>query len=161
MAKYDDFKTKALDALNSLADASAEAYKTAEEKTRILARKTKLRAGIVNDKATIRRLSVELGTKYYNKYKDDEASEFGQLCNEITGAYDKIAAKEAEIAELKVNTCTKNNDTPACTSNPECTPECCPDSEPTPIPIVAPQTEIESEEVVEINLFDQNNNPEG
>jgi len=110
MAKYDEFKKKAKGAFDSIADASAEAYKVAEEKTRILARKTKLRAGIVNDKATIRRLSVELGTKYHNKYKDDENSEFAAICNEITGAYDKIAEKEKEIAELKANTATKNEE---------------------------------------------------
>ena len=65
MPNYDDFKKKAKSALDSFADASIDAYKAAEEKTRILARKTKLRAGIVNDKATIRRLSVELGTRYH------------------------------------------------------------------------------------------------
>ena len=98
---YDDFKEKAKDAFDSFADASVDAYKVVEEKTRILARKTKLRAGIVNDKATVRRLSVELGTSYYRKHKDDENAEFKQLCEEITCAHERIAAKEAEIAELK------------------------------------------------------------
>jgi len=128
MAKYDEFKRKAKGAFDSIADASAEAYKVAEEKTRILARKTKLRAGIVNDKATIRRLSVELGTKYYNKYKDDEGSEFASLCKEISGAFDKIAAKENEIAELKANTCTKNEDCTSKQSEPECSSDCCSDN---------------------------------
>ena len=103
MSNYDEFKRKAKDAFDSFADASVDAYKVAEEKTRILARKTKLRAGIVNDKATIRRLSVELGTKYHAKYKDDENAEFGQICGEITCAHERIAAKEEEIAELKKN----------------------------------------------------------
>ena len=101
MPNYDDFKKKAKGALDSFADASIDAYKVAEEKTRILARKTKLRAGIVNDKATIRRLSVELGTRYYNKYKNDEDAEFGKICGEIGCAHERIAEKEAEIAELK------------------------------------------------------------
>jgi len=107
MPNYDDLKRKAKDAIDSFADASVDAYKVAEEKTRVLARKTKLRAGIVNDKATIRRLSVELGTRYHKKYKDDESSEFRQLCDEITCAHDRIAEKEAEIAELKKNAGTK------------------------------------------------------
>ena len=101
MPNYDEFKKKAKDALDSIADASVDAYKVAEEKARILARKTKLRAGIVNEKATIRRLSVELGTSYYKKYKDDKKAEFSQLCEEITCAHERIAEKEAEIAELK------------------------------------------------------------
>ena len=107
MPNYDDLKRKAKDALDTFADASVDAYKVAEEKTRVLARKTKLRAGIVNDKATIRRLSVELGASYYKKYKDDVNSEFKQLCDEITCAYDRIAEKEEEIAELKSNTAAK------------------------------------------------------
>ena len=107
MAKHDDFKKKAKDALDTITDATVDAYKIAEEKTKILARKTKLRAGIVNDKATIRRLSVELGTKYYNKFKDDESSEFRQLCEEITSAHEKIALKEEEIAELKATSGSK------------------------------------------------------
>jgi len=107
MPNYDDFKKKAKSALDSFADASIDAYKTAEEKTRILARKTKLRAGIVNDKATIRRLSVELGTRYYNKYKDDENNEFSKICVDISGAHERIAEKEKEIAELKNNPVVK------------------------------------------------------
>ena len=101
MPNYDDLKKKAMDALDTIADASVDAYKAAEEKTRILAKKTKLRAGIVNEKATIRRLSVELGTRYYKMYKDDEGAEFKQLCDEITCAHERIADKEGEIAELK------------------------------------------------------------
>ena len=101
MANYDEFKKIAKETLDTIADASVDAYKMAEEKARILARKTKLRAGIVNEKATIRRLSVELGTAYYKKYKDDTTSEFVQLCTEITGAHDRIADKEKEIEEIK------------------------------------------------------------
>ena len=101
MANYDEFKKIAKETLDTIADASVDAYKMAEEKARILARKTKLRAGIVNEKATIRRLSVELGTAYYKKYKDDTTSEFVQLCTEITGAHEQIAVKEKEIEEIK------------------------------------------------------------
>jgi len=117
MPNYDDLKRKAKDALDSFTDASVDAYKVAEEKTKILAKKTKLRAGIVNDKATIRRLSVELGTKYHAKYKGDENSEFSQLCAEISGAHERIAAKEEEIANLKNSVCSKPEE--ACT-DPEC-----------------------------------------
>jgi len=101
MSNYEDFKKKAKDAFDSFADASVDAYKAAEERAKILARKTKLRAGIVNDKAVIRRVSVELGTLYYNKYKDDPNSEFAKQCAEICEAHCKIAEKEKEIEELK------------------------------------------------------------
>jgi len=134
MPNYDDFKRKAKDALDSFTDASVDAYKVAEEKTRVLAKKTKLRAGIVNDKATIRRLSVELGTRYHKKYKDDESSEFRQLCDEITCAHERIAAKEEEIAELKKNAGTKTTaaQEPECEQDCECAPEPTPEPEPEP-----------------------------
>ena len=134
MPKYDDLKRKAKDALDSFADASVDAYKVAEEKTRVLARKTKLRAGIVNDKATVRRLSVELGGKYYSKYKDDVNSEFRQICEEITCAYDRIAAKEEEIAELKRNAAAKPVADPTQTQDPEFEAEPEPELEPEPVP---------------------------
>jgi len=101
MSNYEDFKKKAKEAFDTLADASVDAYKVAEEKAKVLARKTKLRAGIVNDKAVIRRVSVEIGTAYYNKYKDDPNSEFAKLCAEIAEAHSKIAEKEKEIEQLK------------------------------------------------------------
>jgi len=135
MSNYDDFKRKAKDALDSFTDASVDAYKVAEEKTRVFARKTKLRAGIVNDKATIRRLSVELGTSYYKKYKDDESSEFRQICEEITCAFEKIAAKEEEIAELKRNANVKPYVMP-----PEQT------DKPEPVPKQEPEPDLESKQ---------------
>jgi len=113
MPNYDDLKKKAKDALDTIADASVDAYKVAEEKTKVLAKKTKLRAGIVNEKATIRRLSVELGTTYYKKYKDDEGAEFKQLCDEISCAYERISAKEEEITELKANVAAKTENAAA------------------------------------------------
>jgi len=116
MPNYDEFKKKAKDALGTFADASVDAYKVAEEKTKVLAKKTKLRAGIVNEKATIRRLSVELGTKYYNQYKDDSNSEFKQLLEEISSAHERIAAKENEIAELKANTAKNAAENAECNS---------------------------------------------
>ena len=134
MANYDDFKRKAKVAIDSFTDASVDAYKAAEEKTRVLARKTKLRAGIVNDKATVRRLSVELGTRYHKKYKDDENSEFRQICEEITCAHERIAAKEEEIAELKRNAAIKP------------TPEAAPEAEPQPEPEPKPEPEPEKTE---------------
>jgi len=126
MPNYDDLKRKAKGAFDSIADASVDAYKVAEEKTRVLARKTKLRAGIVNEKATIRRLSVELGTNYYKKYKDDAGAEFKQLCDEISCAYERISQKEGEISELKTNpgaVKVECDEKAGCEENAECNSE--------------------------------------
>jgi len=126
MANYEEFKKKAKDALDSFADASVDAYKSAEGKAKILARKTKLRAGIVNDKAVIRRVSVELGTLYYKKYKDDPKSEFAKQCKEIYEAHCKIAEKELELEELK-NPPSKSifvDDSEPCEPCEPCEPQC-------------------------------------
>ena len=121
MPNYDDLKKKAKDVLDTVADASVDAYKVAEEKTRVLAKKTKLRAGIVNDKATIRRLSVELGTACYNRFKDDPNSEFKQLCDEISSAHEKIASKEEEIAALKTAAAKPEDESaPCCEPKDDC-----------------------------------------
>ena len=123
MANYDDFKQKAKDAFDTIADASVDAYKVAEDKARVLARKTKLRAGIVNEKATIRRLSVELGTEYYKKYKDIPGAMFNQLCEEITCAYDRISEKEAEIAKLKASAGAKAESADKADEEPKAEPK--------------------------------------
>jgi len=101
MPKYDEIKRKAKETLDTIADASVEAYRIAEEKAKVLARKTKLRAGIVNEKATIRRLSVEIGGLYYKLHKDSPGEEFKELCANVSGAYERIAAKEAELEDLR------------------------------------------------------------
>jgi len=119
MANYDEFKKKAKETFESFADASVDAYKATEQKARVLAKKTKLRASIVNDKATIRRLSVEIGTIYYKLFKDNPAPEFEKACKEITEAYELIASKEAQIDDLKKSTAAKGD---CCTSEDQ---DCC------------------------------------
>ena len=71
MANYEDFKKKAKDALETIADVSAEAYKIAEEKARVLARRAKLNAEITREKALIRRVKLDIGNKYYELHRDD------------------------------------------------------------------------------------------
>jgi len=145
MANYDELKKIAKETLDTIADASVDAYKVAEEKARILARKTKLRAGIVNEKATIRRLNVELGSSYYNLYKDDPAPEFEDICEDISGAYERIALKEKEIEELKTNAAGNAEQAPAC-----CAPEAAPDCGCEAAPVTAPEPEPVPEPVCEL-----------
>jgi len=146
MANYDELKKIAKETLDTIADASVDAYKVAEEKARILARKTKLRAGIVNEKATIRRLNVELGSTYYNLYKDNPAPEFEDICEDISGAYERIALKEKEIEELKSNAGGSAEQEPACCA-PEAAPDCgceaAPETAPEPEPVPEPVCELE------------------
>jgi len=101
MANYDDFKKKVKEAFGTIADVSVEAYKVAEEKSRILAKKAKLNAGIANERATIRRLNVEIGATYYKLFKDNPDESLKTQCADITAAYDRIAAKQQELEDLK------------------------------------------------------------
>ena len=146
MANYDELKKIAKETLDTIADASVDAYKVAEEKARILARKTKLRAGIVNEKATIRRLNVELGSSYYNLYKDNPAPEFEDICEDISGAFERIALKEKEIEELKSNAGGSAEPEAACCA-PEAAPDCgceaAPEAAPEPEPAPEPVCELE------------------
>ena len=113
MANYDELKRKAKDALDTLADVSVEAYKLAEEKARVFARKTKLNASIANERATIRRLKVEIGGTYYKLHKDAPEEALKEQCDEVTAALDRIAEKQRELEELR-----------NCTSCEEETEEC-------------------------------------
>jgi len=101
MANIDDIKKMAKDAFDTLADVSVEAYKLAEEKARVFARKAKLNAGIANDRAIIRRIKTEIGGTYYKFYKDAPVEELKQLCDDITAALDRIADRQRELEELK------------------------------------------------------------
>jgi len=101
MSNYDDFVKKAKDAIDTLADVSVEAYKIAEEKARVFAKRAKLTAGIANERAVIRRLKVEIGGTYYKLHKDAPEEALKPQCEEITAALDRIAAKQRELEELR------------------------------------------------------------
>jgi len=119
MANYDDFKKKVKEAFGTIADASVEAYKVAEEKSRILAKKAKLNAGIANERATIRRLNVEIGAAYYKLYKDNPDESLKTQCADITAAYDRIAAKQQELEDLKNCTTCDEDEVCQCPSDAE------------------------------------------
>ena len=101
MPNYEDFKKKAKDALDTIADVSAEAYRIAEEKAKVLAKRAKLSAGIANERALIRRLKVEIGDKYYELHMDAPEEALKEPCEEITSAIGRIADKKMELEDLK------------------------------------------------------------
>ena len=101
MANYDDFKKKAKDAFETVADVSVGAYRIAEEKARILAKKARLNAEIAREKALIRRHKNSIGNNYYELHKNDSEEAFTEDCDAITDALIRIDAKRKEIEELK------------------------------------------------------------
>jgi phenylalanyl-tRNA synthetase alpha subunit len=99
MADMKTLKQKAKDALHSISDVSKEAYKLAEEKTLEIAKKTKMKAEISREKSHIRQLQNELGKLYYEQCKDNPVEELKQHVEEITAAFDRIAAKRKELED--------------------------------------------------------------
>lgn len=103
MANFEDFKQKAKDTVETIADKSAELYKIAEEKTKLFAKMTKLGAEITVDKGNVRKLYREIGKKYYELHKLSPEEPLAQACAEVTITLDRIAAKQKEFDELKNN----------------------------------------------------------
>jgi len=124
MPNYDEIKKKARDAFDTIADVSVEAYKLAEEKARILARKAKLTAEITRERAMIRRAKINIGGAYYDLHKDDPAEPLKQFCDDITTSLDIIAVKQSELEDLRKGYITCDEDSEDC--------ECAPDKEEEP-----------------------------
>jgi len=129
MADLDELKRKAKDKLAALVDFSAEAYKIAEEKAKVLARRGILNAEIANEKSLIRRRKYEIGKAYYDMHKDEPEEALKENCDVITAAYDRIAAKRQEIENLKTYGLSGDDSDCCCTPKAE-TVECEPAAEP-------------------------------
>jgi hypothetical protein len=101
MTNFDGFKQKAKDTMETIADKSIELYKIAEEKTKLLAKITRLNAEVALEKSTVRRLYKEIGKKYYELHKSSPEEALEQTCLEVTSSLKCITAKQKEIDELK------------------------------------------------------------
>lgn len=86
--------TKAVEVGNDVATKAADKAKAG---TRI----AKLSVEISTEKENMKKTYTEIGKLYYDTHKDAPEGFFIQLCEEITMAKEAIAAKEAEMAELK------------------------------------------------------------
>jgi hypothetical protein len=115
MTNFDEFKQIAKDKMETIADRSVELYKIAEEKTKLFAKMTRLSTEVALEKGTVRRLYKEIGKKYYELHKASSEDELTQACAEVTSSLECIAAKLAEIEELKksIDCTVKEDDSPA------------------------------------------------
>lgn len=123
MPNYDDFKKRAKDALDTIADVSVEAYKLAEEKAKILAKRAKLNAEITREKAFIRRAKITIGNEYYELHRNDAEDALKQYCDEITASLGEIELRQRQLDDLRsgVYDCSECEDeTDACDCG------CCP-----------------------------------
>lgn len=101
MANFDQFKQKAWDTANTIADVSIELYKFAEKKAKKFSRKTRLATEIAKEKGNIRTLYSEIGKQYYARHKDDPESEFAQACSDISKSFTRIRYCKEEIERIK------------------------------------------------------------
>ena len=128
MPNYDDFMKKAKDALDTIADVSVEAYKLAEEKAKVLAKRAKLNAEITREKAFIRRAKITVGNEYYALHKNDAENALKQYCDDITASLAAIEGMQAQLEDLRKGAGTGNT---CCDEREEdaenCDSECCKD----------------------------------
>lgn len=103
MFDFNSLKSKVMDSISKAADTTKDFADKATDKAKDVSRMTKLSFEINSEKDVIRKAYSEIGKLYYETHKDDPEGVFIQLCDEVTLATENIAAKEAEIAELKSN----------------------------------------------------------
>ena len=103
MADFNEIKEKVISTLGMVADSAKELAEKAADKTKSAARIAKLSMEINAEKDSIKKAYLEIGKLYYEMNRDNPDGFFAQLCDEITVANAEIAAKEAEIADLKAN----------------------------------------------------------
>ncbi len=101
MADVNEIKEKVISTLGMVADSAKELAEKAADKAKSAARIAKLSMEINGEKDSIKKAYLEIGKLYYEMNRDNPDGFFAQLCDEITVANAEIAAKEAEIAELK------------------------------------------------------------
>lgn len=101
MANFDNIKGAVLDTLGTVAEKTRDFAGTVADKAKDISRIAKLNIEIGSEKENIKKSYIEMGKLYYQTHKDDPEDFFVQLCDEVTVSMESIAAKEAEIAELK------------------------------------------------------------
>lgn len=110
MKDFSELKDKVLSTIGKAADAGKDVASKAAEKAKAGTRIAKLSIEIANEKENMKKTYIEIGKLYYDMHKDEPEGFFIQLCDEITLAAESIAAKEAEIEELR----TQENEEECC-----------------------------------------------
>jgi len=102
-----------MDATRDIAGKAADATKgiagIAAEKAKAGGRIAKLTMDIAREKEDMKKTFLEIGKLYYDTHKDAPEGFFSQLCEEIALAEKSVAAKQAELDELKAGFTTPEN----------------------------------------------------
>ena len=96
-----------MDATRDIAGRAADATRgiagVAAEKAKAGGRIAKLTMDIAKEKEDMKKTFLEIGKLYYDTHKDAPEGFFSQLCEEIALAEKSVAAKQAELDELKAS----------------------------------------------------------
>ena len=96
-----------MDATKDIAGRAADATKgiagVAAEKAKAGGRIAKLTMELAKEKEEMKKTYLEIGKLYYDTHKDAPEGFFSQLCEEIALAEKSVAAKQAELDELKAS----------------------------------------------------------
>ena len=102
-----------MDATRDIAGRAADATRgiagVAAEKAKAGGRIAKLTMDIAKEKEDMKKTFLEIGKLYYDTHKDAPEGFFSQLCEEIALAEKSVAAKQAELDELKASFTTPEN----------------------------------------------------
>lgn len=99
--EFNNIKDKVLSTLGQATDSVKGLAGSATDKAKAGARIAKLSMEAATAREELKKSYLEIGRLYYDAHKDDPEGFFVQLFEEVRIAEADIAAKEAEIAELK------------------------------------------------------------
>ena len=100
-----------MDIFEKIGDAANKTYKYTAEKTSKIAKETKLKMKINEDKGDIKDLYIEIGENVYEKFVKDEELDLSDLqskCEMIQDFSDKIVECKDEILKIKEKRQCKN-----------------------------------------------------
>ncbi|MDR2421003.1 MAG: hypothetical protein LBD49_02725 [Oscillospiraceae bacterium] len=103
MATFEDLKQRLRETAEVIGDVSADLYKRAESKTKILARTAKLQAENASDRTAVKRLYQEIGKAYYESHRLYPEPELEQSCAEVTTTLERIEVRKKEIDALRAS----------------------------------------------------------
>lgn len=103
MTNFDEIKQRTGETAEYIAAKSIEIARTAAEKTRLVARISKLNADVITEKENLRRAYIDLGKKYYKYFRENPNDILDEDCRKITSSIAAITQCRAEIDECKLS----------------------------------------------------------
>ena len=101
MANFDEIRQRTGETAEHIAAKSIELAKTAAEKTKLVARISKLNADVISEKDALRKAYSDLGKLYYKTFKDAPDETLADECRRIASSLAVIAQCRDEIEQCK------------------------------------------------------------